>query len=520
GRALHESGQQENAIDAWQRYTSEHPDGERWPEIQLQLARLTGDAATLRTLLKRDGSGEHAANAWVELAEHEARAGNSQLAIQHYTQFLERFPEDPGVAQGRYGLAWELRTAGDSQAALGQLSQLLQARTGPELTVAALELALWCASDLGQAQVAEDLWRSLLAESKNEEQHFATALVVSKAWQAKGSNEKAGRVLTQLSKRLKVPSVQLDLAIERLWSALDGKNLPSAGKFAREALQQAPADPRVLEASFFVGEACFAAGNFEQASEFYEQATHENNGELVDEALYKLGFSQLSLKQHKRAAQCFERLVADHEGSELFGESLYLAGESRYQAGDLGECVALLSRFRKQLPRHAARTKVLYRLGLAARTLREHKLASDALTELLNTAPRFDRRLEARYELGLALQGQGRPRAARAAFGAVLSAAEASSSETLFAARARLSLGQLDAEAGDLESALSQFLKVSLLYADGDEVREARLGAAEILEAQGKHAMAIKKFKELQASAPDSKQGTAAAKRLAELSSK
>ena len=516
-RACAESGQPQEAVTAWGRYVADHPRAPRRAEALLQLARLTGSADPLRQLLDESPDHELAPRAWIELAEHEAQAGRSQQAIATYEQYLRRFPEDSAVAQARYALAWELRGNGKALEAKEQLRLVLAQHAPDELLLSSLELAVWCASDLRAAPECENIWKAFAGRCEDQARQLSVAQVVAQCWQAAGEGDRARAVLASLEGRIQTPALQLELLIERIWCALETDAPDEAQGLTRDALKRAPSDARVLEAAFFAGEQCFDAGEYEQALEFYAPAGAQQNGELADEALYKLGFSQLSLAHNAAAAESFERLIAEHGKSPLAAESLYLAGEARFRAGDMQACRALLVRFRAEHKRHAVRPKVLHRLGLAANALGESKLANEALTELLSTTPDFELRIEARYEQGLALIQLKRQRAARAALDGVLAETRNSKGDSRFAARARLALAELDTQAGDLDGALSHYLKVSLLYEQGEEVRDATLGAARTLEAQGEQALAIKKYAELKSSAPQSPQGKAASRRLAEL---
>lgn len=513
-RALRESGEIEGAVAALRRYLVEQPNGAERAEVRLQLARLTGDSAELEQLLAESADDPLAATALFELAESQAAEGRGAEAIASFRAFLTRYPQDPAAPEARYGLAWELRASGEPRAALAELSRL---RPNGELALAAAELALFCAADVGEPALVLQHWTRFAEVCESEVALLTTARAAVPALQAADAPQDAAALLATLEPRLQDDALRLELALERAWCALDAGDVDAAEPFVASALAVGPRDARVLEAAFFVGEAHYAAESFERAAPLYSQAALPEAEELFDDALYKLGFAELSRERWAQAAVAFEALVESSPKSELFGESLFLAGECRYRAGSADEAKGHLARFRKEVPRHAVRPRALFRLGIVSEETGDARLAEAALTELLKTEPEFERAAEAHLVRGRALVSLAKPRAARASFEAALGAANARTDDAVFGARARVELGRLAFDDGDHEEALGQFLKVSLLFASGQEVREATLLAGLVLEAQGKAALAIQQYRQLQKDAPKSEEARAAGVRLTAL---
>ncbi|MFT7668115.1 MAG: TolA-binding protein [Planctomycetota bacterium] len=514
GRSYQEAGDNQHAVATWNAYLREHPTGHHSSEVRLQLARLGAGNDHLSALLRESPTDPLAAVAMFELAESYVQEGNRDLAIATYKSYLQRFPGDRSSGDGRYGLAWSLRSDGQNHEALEQLILLIELKPEEELRIAATEMALWCAADLDDAKQAQHFWQQLAGLSKDEAQIFAAAQVASRCLQRVGKSDQASRLLSSLRKKLRSEEIQLSVLIEESWIQIDAGEALAARNLLAKAIAIAPRDSRVQEAAFFTGESFFEAEEFAEASKLYAAAAQKENAELFDDALYKLGFALLSSGKHDQAADAFESVVQSEPESVLWGESLFLAGECRYRAGNLEACVELLKRFRKEVRPHAVRAKALFRLGLAAGATSDPKTAEAALTELLKSSPDFENRIQAQLEQGRAYVQLAKPRAARASFDSVLAMAQGSKQNALFAARARIEIGRLHFAARAHEDALSEFLKVSLLYAAGEEVHEARLLAGLCLEAQGERDLAIQQYRKLTSGAPDSQQGRAANERL------
>jgi TolA-binding protein len=155
------------------------------------------------------------------------------------------------------------------------------------------------------------------------------------------------------------------------------------------------------------------------------------------------------------------------------------------------------------------RPKVLFRLGLASGRLEDWNTAERALSELARGWPDFAQRAEAELWRGRALLTLGRERPAIQAFERAV-AADAGR----IAAQARLELGRIDQQGGRHDEALSQFLKVALLYGHEQEVAEALFRAGECLAAQGAEEQALEQWRELCREHPETSWAKEARRRL------
>ncbi len=119
-----------------------------------------------------------------------------------------------------------------------------------------------------------------------------------------------------------------------------------------------------------------------------------------------------------------------------------------------------------------------------------------ALARLAKDAPDFPNLAEAELWRGRALAALNKARAAGQAFGRVLSL-DAQTGAGVLSARARLGLGKLSHSDQRFEEALSDFLKVAVLYSDDEAVAEALYLAGVCLEALGDPANALLRYQEV-----------------------
>ena len=526
GRCQQTQGREAEAAAAWRRYVRLEPPGERRPEALLALAELEPpeDARRhLEMLLTTDPDPALAAPALLSLAELLEAQGETQGAEARYALLLENYPASTEAPSARYGLAYRQVERGAHDEAVTTLQPLAwpngrpgaqraadgtpvahastrgqpaDAAGDPALRVAALELLVWCHHERGDPQAAETCWRALEEAQVEDERLVASARTVASAWRAAGQPDKALDLLDEVSTRGGSGQGAL---VEGAWIALEEGAPDVAAERVELALSAGPADAALAEASFFVAEAFFAAGDDERALPFYRTAADTEGSPLPDEALYKMGFAHLRRGEPEPARDCFARLVSEHPGSELRGEALFLQGEAAYQLADYDGAVAPLSQVLSEQPGHQVAPKARFRLGLSLAELERWDEAEGQLTRLAQDVPDFPNLAEAELCRGRCLAAQRLERAARAAYERVIDM-----DEGVLAARARIGLGRMRLDADDPEEALSDFLKVVLLYAHDEEVSEAMFLAGRCLEQMGETNRARDQYRELVNDHPDS----------------
>lgn len=545
GRAREDAGRPDEARAAWERALQRFPRGPHADEARLRSALLDANGSTeaLERLARGIDRGPLAARARFELAERRSRAGADAAALELYSSALEADPAGDYAARARYGVAWSAFQSKQYDAAEAALRELGGA--SGELAVAARELGVWIALRRDDLDGALARWRALVASTSTslsdsprarpstgpqpaaqagaaptEASLAATeargaslvrALCVALSKAQRGAEARA--VLDAFAAAARTPAGRATAAIERVLLLADAGDADGAERAFAAVRADAQGDPRVAEAAFRLGEARFAAGADARAVEYFDAAAASADEAVAAPALYKAGFTRLRANDAEGAERAFAAFVAKYPKHELATESLFLLGEARYRRDDLAPAIEALERVRQEAPRHAVIPKVLFRLGLCYGRRERWKECTDALTELVKRAPEFANLAEAELWRGRARAATGDARGARAAFDRVLAL-----DKGLLSADAHLEIGRLLFEAQDEEGALSEFLKVAVLYAGDEQVCEALVLAGQVLEAQGKPEDAAKQYREAREKHPKARYAAEAARRLAELS--
>ncbi|MCP3919541.1 MAG: tetratricopeptide repeat protein [bacterium] len=493
-RALDKLGESQQAIAAYADYLQRHAEGQHRAEALLRLARLEPGAAgeqRLAALLASAPDSEFSVQGHFDLAERCAQDGRFAEARPHYQAVVEAGGELAPPA--RYGLGWCLYSEGSFGPASEQLQRLgANDAAGAELREAALELCVWAARKSANPVLAQTAFTTFAERCEDEPRRFAAAQVAATALKEAERFDAAQSLWASLLERTRDRDVAVDICVERAYLYLDRDATDSAEEQVRAAHQYAPDDEALAEAIFFVGEARFAAGADAPAAQLYVLSASSGSAAIVERSLYKGGFACLRQDDHDGAVRAFTQLVASVPKSELVGESFFLIGEAHYRAGRFKESVAALRRLRAEHPKHETTAKALFRLGLALARTEQWREAADELARLTRDHKSFENLLEAELWRGRALAALDERRGARQALARVVQG-----DRGVLSAQARIELGRLALASGEAEEALSEFLKVAVLYAHDEEVSEALYLAGQVLEGQGDRVQALAQYDEL-----------------------
>ncbi|MBC8328737.1 MAG: tetratricopeptide repeat protein [Planctomycetes bacterium] len=498
GRSRFESGDEPGARAAWTRYLERHPGGGRVSEVMFRLGRMAGGAeglAQLEGLIAAHAGSAEAPKALYELGERLYAEGRVAEAEANFVTLLTAHPRHPLAPAAGYALAWcqfDLERFEDAASLLPQVAEAAKAAGDPELHRSSLELLVWAAKEAGDATGAAEAFLGFGQTGPEEASYAAAAKVVAAALQEAGDADGGYALLGAARKRVEDPGLASDLEVERCYLALDAGKPAEAEAAARAALEVAPENPVAAEAAFFVGEAWFAAGEDGRAVPLYAAAAAVAGHPVADRALYKLGYAELRQERAEAAVAAFAALIADHADSVLYGEALFLHGEALFRLARFEESVASLQRLHREIPEHQAIDRCLFRLGVGQCQVEDWEAASATLAELARRFPDFANGTEGELWRGRALAALDQRRASRQAFERVLAR-----DQGVLAARARLGLGKLELAAGQVEGALSEFLKVAVLYSQDDEVAEGLYFAGLCLERLGDPDRAADQYREI-----------------------
>lgn len=502
GRAALAAEENEVAVSWFDSYLKASPKGPFAAEALLRLARLRGgdQAAELFTRITAEfPDSELVAPALSELAEIRIAEKDMAGAAAAYAALVEKFPDDELAKNATYGLGWARYNLGDLEGAAGPLWKVAKDKSAPaKLQVASTELLVWV--EAGAKRPAESMraFMGLTQLIQDEDRLVAAARVVDGALVLAKDIEGRTLLWNQVSDLVKGAEGVAAARIEKGFVALDKGDVETAAREALAARQAVPTSPAAAELLFFVGEAYFKAEDDLRAAPLFLAASAHGAPEVAERALYKAGFSELRSGNNASAVSAFAAVAERFGNGVLAPESMFLAGEASYRDGKDAEAVKWLRRMLKEAPRHASRAKALFRLGVAEGRLENWRPSADALAELIAKNPEFPSLVEAELWRGRALSRVKERRAARQSLSRVVE-----KDQGVLAAQARIELGRMHEAENDDESAISEYLKVAVLYGHAEECAEALVRAGDVLVRQGKADRGKAQYEEAIADYPD-----------------
>lgn len=458
--------------------------------------------------------------AFAEIKSEEARlmearcaeeAGDAAGAFAAWKTFLTEYPQSAQVGTVRYRVAFAAYERKEYAECLREVDALLATNLAPAVAESTRELRVFAARDAGDWGVAREAVLDWAKATTDAARTLATARAVAKGLVDAKRADDAAAMWQAMAQTKPMAAVAGEIQAEVAYAWLDQGRSDEARDAITKALARG-ASPALAECAFFVGEALFANDDVKGALPLYDAAASKGSP-VRDRALYKLGFACLRLEDLANAGKAFALVTRDCKDSALFGECLFLAGEMLYRQDAFADAVTYLARVKTEAPKHEVTPKALFRLGCALTRLGRHAEAEPVLAELAKNYPEFPQLLEAELARGEALAALGNARGAEQAYQRV-----ATQDRGVLSARARIGLGKLRMNAGKPEDALSDFLKVSVLYAHDDEVGESLLLAGECLETMGDRERAGAQYREVVDRFPNSKHAERARSKLARIS--
>ena len=314
------------------------------------------------------------------------------------------------------------------------------------------------------------------------------------------------------------------LLAERGWALVDARKTAEADAVFGELLKTYPQSPRAIDARFNLAESASDARNHSEVIRLLSpvaamQSPGHDNASSADRLgpliLYRLGRSQIELSEWAAAAATLDRLIKEYPASARNREARFLRAEAALRLDRPAEAEPLFAALAAEPPRPSdpegfariVRGRHVQSLS-GMKRWREALSQAEALKAELPTADPTIADLD--FARGRALLGLARPDEARHAFQAVIDARHGGD----LAAQAHLLRGETFFHEDRLREALTEFLKVDLLYDTPRWQAAALLEAGKVHERLAQWGDAAETYERLCSRFPDDPHAVEAKTRL------
>ncbi|MCB9878642.1 MAG: tetratricopeptide repeat protein [Planctomycetes bacterium] len=499
--AAFEAGDQDDALQACDRYLARHAEGrflDRTERIAARVLRQRGDLAAAQKRLQRaarvttgrDGA-EAASRDVAEQAELAYQQGDFAGADKLFAQ-LVALPDATGV-RALAGRAWCAFELGDDEACRSALAAAQAHPAAEEERAGLLELASAVAHRGARWADAIAAGRAFLQRFGEHEKapqlRYALGVALARSGDQKGARAEFERLL-----RDGAHPDRDRVAYELAWACRRGGDEAAALRAFAEVAQATEDVELGGEARLFLGTSALAKTPPDLAAATAALAAVK--GSLQQQALYRLGFGELEAADAaadagarrellQRARQHFDA-TAQLTGDELRGEAWFFGAECCRQLEDAEGAVARCQQLLKGAPQHGRAMRARLLLGECALIAGQPEVAVAPLEQFLRQpvigdaegheepAARADR-ARANLWLGRARLARREHEAAERCFVTVTEL-----SDGALAAEAQLRLGESRRQRGDLNGAVDAFVKLPILYAEPTWARQGLLQAGEL----------------------------------------
>ncbi len=456
GLALQRQGEHERALPVFQRLLTEFPESERATHARFELGqalvalkRWEEGEPWLLSVLEADDNERFEAHTLSHLGAI-ARARGDHAGAAAWFEKAAAIGGDDLAARALYDQGEALLVAGDSQGAIDRFSSFL--RDHPEHTMRARAMA-----------------RLSVAYSRAGEHQRALDQIVE---------------IPQSAMTALAPEIRHAAMYERAWSLRELDKPDEAADAYRQLLAQ-PVD-RALRAYALLdlggieldaqrwGEASEALGELVGMLESDQEAMP---GDVRAQGVYRLGAASLKLGQHERVVELLDTFHGRYPDSDLRASAGLMAAESLAAQGKHERAAVHLDRVATAHPDDPAAPIALLRLGEAHAALQRWDDSQDAYERFLDAHSDNELWFQARFGLAWAKENKGEHVAAIEDYRQVVERHQGPT-----AARAQFQIGECLFAMVRLEEAVTELLRVDILYAYDEWSAAALYEAGRVLE--------------------------------------
>lgn len=227
---------------------------------------------------------------------------------------------------------------------------------------------------------------------------------------------------------------------------------------------------RKAEATFWLAESAYAAGDFATAERYYRQTKNTSNRELSAMADYGLGYIYYQKPNYDEAIKCFKSFVQRCDGSKAD-----LKGDAYIR---LGDCYFVDRSYQQAINHYEQATRIgkrnadyaLYQQGLCYGAKGNSNQKINMLEELIKTYPSTSYYDKALFEIGNTHLVYGDKRSAIGAFNRLIKERPRSS----YTRQALMKVGMIYYNNNQYDQALTNLKTLVKNYPNTDESREAQ----------------------------------------------
>lgn len=161
-----------------------------------------------------------------------------------------------------------------------------------------------------------------------------------------------------------------------------------------------PQHPKAADARFWMAEAQYQLGDFDSALAGYKQTVASGSPERREQALYGIGWSYFKQRNHQKAIESFEQLIASYPNGSMSFDARLRIGDAYFELKDYTRAEGTYRVVMRLFPMSPGVDYAYYQLGQAVFRQEAYSDAYKQFELLIKTFPKSDLADDAQYALG------------------------------------------------------------------------------------------------------------------------
>lgn len=237
---------------------------------------------------------------------------------------------------------------------------------------------------------------------------YPTSDVRAEAYQMLGecllaeSNFEAARsAFTQALAQSQAPfEVKVTSAYQVAWCLLKLDRFKEAAEHFSRFLTQYPSHPRSTEATYWLAESEYRAGDYRNSLKHYQAVAESPGNPRREEGLYGIGWSYYKLNDLSNAIGAFERLIVAFPAGKLSFDARLRLGDCYFQQKDYTKAAGVYRTVVRLYPRQEGAEYAYYQLAQTYFRSGDSEQASQYFSSVISAFPRSSLADDAQYALG------------------------------------------------------------------------------------------------------------------------
>lgn len=382
--------------------------------IELAKPDPAAAAAIAEKQLADGAEGEFLTNLKLDYAEAlSANPNTVEKAFEQFKSIHKQNPDDPLAPRSLYNAAFFALRLSKPDEAIGLAEDFAKRHSGDTLSADVAAIAAEASLAKGDPVTASTKFKDLLKmkSASNSPQRPLWVIRGGASLISAGKADDAIKLLQREASRLPESAQQAEAQLLVGQAHLQASRPEQAAEAFASSLKTNNSWTRANEVSLLRGTALLSAGKTKDAESVW-QTLSKSNDRMADQAMFKLGQMSLANGDTKTAVTRFDQIIRSKLDPALVPYATLAKSRALVQQESFGEAANAMGAWLNATPQHPLRVEALMTRGVALRGLKKYDEAEASFGDALALSPAGGMLASVLYESALNDQANEQPKAA------------------------------------------------------------------------------------------------------------